>query len=69
MTWVSFGDDFIIQTDHIDKITRTTKEYTTGETVEKYTLAMDNNDVIKLSGAQGDFLVTQLGVIQAGPED
>ncbi len=56
------GEQWIF-TDHINRIQRHAHNDSKGVEHEYYTLMMDNNDIIRLNSAQGDFLMGQLGTI------
>jgi len=68
MAIIRFGNDEWLDTAHIVKITRHAHTLSTGGEHEVYTLEMDNNSTIKLSGAKGDFVIANLGTILDGPD-
>lgn len=69
MTWIRFGNNHWIQTDHINEIFRHVHNKSTGEEHEEYALHMDNNSVIKLSSTEGDAVIAALGAVTDGPDD
>jgi hypothetical protein len=68
MALLRLKNNLWVETDHIVKITRKAKNRTTGGELESYTLEMDNNSTFVLDGADGDFVLAQMGTVTNGPK-